>query len=260
MNGRRHTRLWILVAAASTIVLAAAWLGTYLRAPRLTPELRGRELAENLGCFACHGPGGVGGVPNPGSTEKEIPAWDGGTAMMYVEEESEIAEWILFGRPHRLSGQSGALPDSASADGLPVRMRAYRDLVSVGELADLVAYFKAVAAYDKPPPGRALDGYAVARQSGCFGCHGPGGLLGSTNPRSFKGYIPPWRGPDYSELVRSDDELTQWITEGKIDRFERNRLANHFTRRQLIRMPAYGEMLTEEQLESLMAYIRWLQE
>ena len=250
------------VVAGGIVLIAAGTIGALgaARTPRLTPVMRGARAADRLGCFACHGPRGTGGVPNPGSDGQEVPAWDGGTAMMYVEEAGEIAEWILFGRPQRLSDQVSALSDSAGADGLPVRMRAYRELVSVGELADLVAYFKAVAAYDKPPSGRALDGYAVARRSGCFGCHGPGGLVGSTNPRSLKGYIPPWRGADYGELVRSDEELTQWINEGKIDRFEKSRLASHFTRRQVIQMPAYGRVLTEDELESLFVYIRWLQD
>jgi hypothetical protein len=49
-------------------------------------------------------------VPNIGTTEGEIPAWDGGMAMMYVKDEKEIREWILDGRPWRL-----AMRDSLSA-------------------------------------------------------------------------------------------------------------------------------------------------
>jgi hypothetical protein len=69
-------------------LLLVRWVGlTYFRKPRLTPALRGAQLAEELGCFACHGLRGTGGIPNPGSEEEEVPAWDGGTAMMYVKNE-----------------------------------------------------------------------------------------------------------------------------------------------------------------------------
>ncbi len=80
------------------------------------------------------------------------------------------------------------------------------------------------------------------------------------NPRSFKGYIPPWRGADYSELVKSDDELRQWITDGTIDRFEKNPLARYFTGRQIIEMPAYEDRLEPAEIDAIIRYIAWLQE
>ena len=48
-------------------------LVAYLRAAsgQILPDealaQRGAELASDLGCFACHGPLGAGGVRNPGS-------------------------------------------------------------------------------------------------------------------------------------------------------------------------------------------------
>ncbi len=137
-------------------------------------------------------------------------------------------------------------------------MPAFEGVISDGELQDLVAYYKAVAAFETLPPD-AREGYRVAASLGCFGCHGPGGRVGSKNPRSFKGYIPPWRGRDFEELVADDDELRQWILEGKIDRFESNPAARHFTGRQLIKMPAYRDVLDDDELESLIAYVHWLQ-
>ena len=244
-----------LTAAATLVILgvSAVVAYTHLRSPRLTSELRGHALADQLGCFACHGPGATGGVPNPGSDEAEIPSWDGGTSMMYVESEEEIREWILYGRPERLSRQTSDDKESA------VHMPAYEALISEENLEDLVAYYKAVARYGDMPTA-ALEGYRAARKNGCFGCHGPGGLVGAKNPRSFKGYIPPWRGRDYADLVRNDDELRQWILEGEIDRFAQSRLASFFTRRQLIQMPAYSDRLTEEEVESIITYISWLQQ
>jgi mono/diheme cytochrome c family protein len=192
-------------------------------------------LAEKLGCFACHGPRGTGGIPNPGSEAQEVPAWDGGTAMMYVKNEQEIREWILYGYPKRLEnehrhghetsgnhvyhGGENHVQDRNNL--LPLRMPAFEDIISKKELEDLVAFFKAVAAFDTLPP-RVRAGYQGASRLGCFGCHGPGGQVGSKNPRSFKGYIPPWQGKDFEELVKNTDELRKWILDGKIDRIQSN--------------------------------------
>jgi mono/diheme cytochrome c family protein len=285
----------------------AAWgFFNYVRAPKLTPELRGYELAEALGCHGCHGPRGTGGVPNPSSDDAEVPAWDGGTAMMFVEEESEIREWILDGRPWRLALRDSlearallneretehralldsllAAGDSAGAEAiarkakidadellsrrlpssqssaaprLPVRMPAYRGVVNEAQLADLVAYYKVVADYD-PMPEEARAGYRAAHDLGCFGCHGPGGLIGTKNPRSFKGYIPPWRGADYRDLVRNDAELKEWILDGHIDRLEQNRAARFFTRRQILKMPAYRDAASDSTLSAVMEYVKWV--
>src|SRR5678816_3087461 len=107
--GRAH--LSVITLVALMLGGLAAWgFFNYSRAPKLTPELRGYQLAEQLGCHGCHGPRGAGGVPNIGASEGEIPAWDGGMAMMYVKDEKEIREWILDGRPWRL-----AMRDSLNA-------------------------------------------------------------------------------------------------------------------------------------------------
>ena len=270
--GTRSKRA-IVVGGIAILLLVAGVLGTahYVRRPRLTPALRGYEVADRHGCFACHGPGGTGGVPNPGSDEEQTPAWDGGNAMMYVQNEQEIREWILDGHPKRLeekhehSHNTGADRDHDSdAEAIRGRtsplleMPAYRDVISANDIENLVAYYKAVAAFETLP-SKAGKGYAVAARLGCFGCHGPGGRVGTKNPASFKGYIPPWQGDDYAELVKSDDELRQWILEGDIDRFEANPLARYFTGRQIIKMPAYKGLVSDEELAVLIAYINWLQ-
>jgi mono/diheme cytochrome c family protein len=244
-----------------------------------------------------HWPSGSAVSPvtdHPGSDEREVPAWDGGNWMMYVKNEGEIREWILHGHPKRLqgehehgaenrqvasdsggahthdggmshsqdghaSGQEAEAAEVTSTSSPPLQMPAFEDVLSTDQVNDLVAYYKAVALFEQPPP-QAREGRRIAARLGCFSCHGPGGRVGSSNPRSFKGYIPPWQGEDYAELVRSDDELRQWILEGTIDRLENNPLARYFTKRQIIQMPAYRNLLNDEELGAVLAYIRWLQE
>ena len=247
--------LWSGLAAGG----AALGFASYVATPRLTPELRGYDLAERFGCHGCHGPRGTGGVPNPKSREQEIPAWDGGTAMMYVNDESEIREWILDGHPRRLAREHHSHADIGGERrrDLPIRMPAFRGVIDDGELADLVEYYKAMAVWDAPPDA-AHRGYTVAAQKGCFGCHGPGGMIGGRNPNSFKGYIPPWHGKDFAELVKNEEELRRWIRKGSIPRLEGNPLARFFTRRQVIQMPVYDDVLTQAEEDDIVAYIHWL--
>lgn len=259
----------LIIVAVILVGVTAVGVLSLIRRPRLTPALRGYEVAQAYGCFACHGPGGTGGVPNPGSEEEMVPAWDGGNAMMYVNNEQEIREWILYGHPKRLEQKynegsveaSGDLSDhedgSDEPGSLPVDMPAFEDVLSAAELDDLVEYYKAVAAFETPPP-EARTGYRVVSRLGCFGCHGPGGQVGSKNPGSFKGYIPPWQGKDYAELVKNDDELRDWILDGGIERFESNPMARYFTRRQIIQMPVYRDVLRDGELEAMVSYIEWL--
>ncbi len=217
--------------------------------------MRGQRLAQSLGCFGCHGPSGTGGVPNPGSAEGEIPSWDGGAAMMYVMEEGEIREWILYGAPRRHSHGKAVAPGKRRAR---VSMPAYQGRLSESGLSDLVAFWKAVSAFEKPESGPAAAGYEAGSRLGCFGCHGPGGRGGISNPGSFKNYVPPWDGNDYSELVKNEDELREWILDGVTERFKGNSVARYFLGRQVIKMPAYREVLQPGDLDALVAYITWL--
>lgn len=253
---RIRRRRWWILALSTLLVLASAVAYFFLRRPQSHPVARGHQLAVDLGCFACHGPAGTGGIPNPGSDIGEVPSWTGGTLMMYVENEEEIREWILYGMPRRL--QEAQKPEPAEE--LLVRMPAYEDVLTRRQLDDLVAYVTAVGYYHRPASPLARQGRQVALRLGCFGCHSAGGTVGVRNPRSFKGYIPPWVGPDFAELVRSDDELRQWILDGRIDRLENDPLARFFTRRQIIQMPPYRDHLEEGELEALIAYIEWLRE
>ncbi|MBI1884356.1 MAG: c-type cytochrome [Chlamydiae bacterium] len=224
------------------------------KAPLYSSFSRGQKLANQLGCFGCHGPQGAKGIPNMGSDES-VPAWDGGTLMMYAKNDEEIREWILDGMPKRMRDDPDERADQAK---MLIHMPAYRDRLSERELNDLVVYFKAIAWAENIPDESARKGREVALGKGCFGCHGPEGRSPMSNSGSLKGYIPPWDSADFNELVKDDSELEEWILKGSCQRFENNRLAQFFLSRQKISMPAYEKHMTPEELTELKAYIHWL--
>lgn len=239
----------------------------FWKAPLYSSFSRGQALAERLGCFACHGPGGTSGIANPGSDEKTVPTWDGGTLMMYAKNEEEIREWILDGMPQRLRGRHEHHGHNGGEDHHQghqhegealIDMPAFRDKVTSRELEDLVSFVKAVGWTDEIQDPLARKGREVALEKGCLGCHGPEGRSPMPNPGSLKGYIPPWDSKDFGELVKNDEELEEWILNGVTRRFQNNRLANFFVERQKIHMPPYKKHLSPEELSALKAYIRWV--
>jgi hypothetical protein len=76
--------------------------------------------------------------------------------------------------------------------------------------------------------------------------------------RVAEGYIPGFGGEEFAELVRDDNELRAWIAEGGVARLRNDPLASYFIERQRIQMPAYKDRLTAEEIDALVAYVRWL--
>src|SRR5436309_10750555 len=242
------------------LVSIVAWLGApsgyraYWRWQESNPVRRGAEIAARAGCFACHGPQGMRGLPDPGSGET-VPTWDGGVPMMYVNGVQEVREYIL-------DGVSGRRAESVSAraerEKAAFHMPAYRDVLRSHEVDDLVTYFMAVSQTAPVEDPQAARGRDLVRQHRCESCHGTGGSGGVPNPGSLKGYVPGWLGEDYTELVRDDAELHQWVLEGGIERFARDRLAGYFLERQRLHMPTYRTALAPEDADAIGAYIHWL--
>lgn len=101
--------------------------------------LAGRDAAQALGCFACHGPQGRGSAPNPGSLKGYIPSWDGADYPDLVESESELREWIVDGSPKRLREHAVA---RRFLQNQSVKMPAYGKTVKDEELAAIAAYIR----------------------------------------------------------------------------------------------------------------------
>jgi mono/diheme cytochrome c family protein len=241
-------------------VLEGAWLAyPAVRARVLsledTPAARGQRLAAELGCFSCHGPAGGGGTKNPGSEETSVPAFTERTQMMYVKTDDDLREYVLDGAPRRKRED----PDyRAKMEAAAIRMPAYRPFVTAAQVEDLVAFLRATSGQILPDEAQAARGNDVATDLGCAACHGPLGAGGVRNPGSFKGYIPAFWGSDFDDLVRDDDELRTWIAKGEIPRIVDHPIGGRFFRRQAIKMPAYDRFVPSEDVDALVAWVRWI--
>lgn len=248
--GRAVTPLWM----GGLVLLAAAFAAATNRGlqPERSRAARGEEVARAAGCFACHGPGAVRGITDPSLPGARVPSWDGRELATLAKDLGELREWIADGHPQRLA------PAGGSAVERFIPMPAYRKRLTADELDAVLAYVVAVSGFDPGIGDAAYEGRVLAEKLGCFGCHGPSGMGGLGNPGSFKGYIPAWDGADFGELVRSDQELDEWILDGRPRRLWENPLARRFLERQLIQMPAYRRFLSDDQLGKLRAYINHL--
>ncbi len=249
---------WLLglAAAAEAAVLAGLLLARTIKAPeRASDVVRGERLARASGCFSCHGPGGTGHVPNPGAEGGEVPGFVGGTPMMYVEEDGEIAQYIAAGMPDRLRGDARYL---AARERAVLQMPAYGGRLAPGDIHAIAAWVKAASGLDAPATGAAQKGFDLAGRLGCFACHGPMGAGRVANPGSLKGYIPAWTGADFRELARDDREIAEWIETGAASRLQANPAARHFLSAAVIQMPAFRERLAPGDVDSLIALIHAL--
>jgi len=247
----RRIWVWVLLAVAllEAGALAVWWTRSRWQAEAGSAVERGRAVAVRAGCFGCHGPGGVAGIPNAGAKGGgAVPSWNGGTWMMYNESEGDVRAWILDGHP------PGREPDRKALLAMP----AYKWRLRTGEVDDLTAYVLAVSGFGKIEDEKAAAGRDAAVRLGCFGCHGPEGRGLTSNPGSFKGYVPPWDGADYPDLVRNEAEFRQWVRNGVSDRFRGNPAARHFLVGEAIHMPAFGARASDADLDALSAYVRWV--
>jgi mono/diheme cytochrome c family protein len=247
-------RGWVVGALAAVALVEGGALGILGLRSRWRAEARGsavergQAVAVRMGCFGCHGPGGVAGIPNPGAKGGEVPTWSGGTWMMYNDSPADVRAWILDGHP------PGREPDAKALLAMP----AYKGRLQGEETDDLVAYVLAVSHFGNIEDGKASAGRDAAARLGCFGCHGPEGRGLVWDPGSLKGYVPPWDGADFAELVRDDRELREWVRNGVSERLRRNPAARHFLTAEVIHMPAFGPRVSDADLDALVAYVHWV--
>jgi mono/diheme cytochrome c family protein len=175
--------------------------------------------------------------------------------MMYASTPEEVRQWIATGTTlERMKSETWRRERERGA----LKMPAYGGRLSKREIDDLVAFVLAAAGEPAPEDSLARAGLERAGELGCVGCHGEGGRYARRNPGSLKGYVPPWDGGDFPELVRDEAEFREWVERGVSRRLESNAVARYFLDRAALRMPAYRGKLEPGDLEALWAYVRWL--
>jgi mono/diheme cytochrome c family protein len=239
----------VVVAAAAAALVPGA-----LRARADNRIWRGMRLARVSGCLACHAAPFNLEMANPGSPFGTVPAFAGGNLQMYVAGPQEVVEWIRDGFPasRRRDPQAWAAYQRQL-----IHMPAFGERLADDQIAALAAWVIAADGYLSPPDEPAQRGEEIARRQ-CLGCHNVGGAGGLANAGSPFGYVPGLWGPDFHDLVRDEGELRQWIATGESERVARWPLVSWFWRRQRIRMPAFGDHLSEQDVDDLVAYLAWL--
>jgi mono/diheme cytochrome c family protein len=154
----------------------------------------------------------------------------------------------LIGERAAIEGEGGGVRRSRGSSRLAVVVAlgvlawasypALRDLVLRSEASD------------------ALRGHARAEELGCFGCHGPGGRGGVGNPGSRRETIPGFTGSTLMMYVHDDDEIRQYILDGRPDRLADDPDHAAEMKAQAIHMPAYRDVLEPGDVELLVAYVR----
>ncbi len=250
---RLRLRVLLLTLPLMAAVAALSARLTIFR-PNLNSVERGRRIAERSGCFACHGPEGTRGAANPGQSGRTVPNYEGELGM-YAQSPREVREWIRDGvTPERSNSRAWREDRDRGA----LRMPAFGDRLSDRQIEDLVAFVMATSGEPTPASLQAQRGRERAEDLGCVGCHGAGGRFARPNPGSLKGYVPPWDGTDFPELVRNREEFGEWVEQGVGKRFERNPLAQLFLKRAALKMPAYRDHLKPGDVDAIWAYVQWL--
>ena len=92
------------------------------------PVVEGAQLYVRYGCINCHGPNGLGGVPNPQSADKSIPPLSGADFFNQFNTDQKIIDVI----------RSGSVIGKAPI----VSMPHWGGILSTSQLNALVAYIK----------------------------------------------------------------------------------------------------------------------
>ncbi|MFI5183001.1 MAG: c-type cytochrome [Vicinamibacteria bacterium] len=103
--------------------------------------------------------------------------------------------------------------------------------------------------------GAVQRGYRIADRTGCFTCHGPGGHRGMPDPGHGLEDVPPWSGGILATYADSEAEIRQWIVDGLPESVRKDPEQMKLRARAVIRMPAFGEILSEAEVSDLVAYV-----
>ena len=135
-------------------------------------------------------------------------------------------------------------------------------LLTVANLGALGAVKNILLSIEVTPAAR---GERLAKDLGCFGCHGPGGNGGIRNPKA-KGEgedaaqedqeVPAFTQQTQMMYVKSTDDLREYILDGAPRRKREDPDYQAEVGAAALRMPAYRSHVSARQVEDLVAYLR----
>jgi cbb3-type cytochrome c oxidase subunit III len=184
-------------------------------------------------CAQCHGERGRGGVST------DVPALNVISKALTVPQLRNIIDHGL----------------GESANPKKPYMPVWGEVISARQVSDLVAYIRAglpAVAGAEPPfvptdQGPAVEGAGLYVRYGCINCHGPNGLGGVPNPQSPDKTIPSLSGAEFFQEFNTDAKIIDIIRTGSV-----------LGSAPIVSMPHWGGILSNKQLDALVAYIKTL--
>lgn len=101
--------------------------------------------------------------------------------------------------------------------------------------------------------GPVQRGLRTAWARGCFTCHGPGGATGLADAGTGIGSVPPFSRDEVRSSARDEGEIKEWIWDGLPGRLREE--SGTGASPPLLRMPAWREVLSEREVDDLVAYV-----
>ena len=127
-------------------------------------------------------------------------------------------------------------------------------LIAVVVLALALVGGIAAAFVFRPRLPAAERGRRLAERTGCFSCHGPGGIRGAANPGRTDKTVPTFES-DVMMYAKSPDEIHEWIHDGVTAKKAASRTWRAARDSGVLKMPAFKGRMNERQMEDLVAYV-----
>jgi mono/diheme cytochrome c family protein len=112
----------------------------------------------------------------------------------------------------------------------------------------------AAALIVRPRLTAAERGRRLAERTGCFACHGPGGIRGAANPGRTDETVPNFEG-DVMMYAKTAAEVHEWIREGVTSKKAASQTWQSERDSGALRMPAFNGRMSERDMEDLVAYV-----
>lgn len=112
----------------------------------------------------------------------------------------------------------------------------------------------AAAVARRPNLPQAERGRRLAERTGCFGCHGPGGIRGAQNPERTDKTVPNFED-DVMMYAKTPEEIHEWIHNGVTRKKAASVTWKTDRERGVLKMPAFKGRMSERDMDDLVAYV-----